>query len=240
MKPNQKKISVGSGIHSKNARWSFGGQTAKYFQGHVEKSVPFYKDCHNLIAEFSEFFIKENSYCLDVGCSTGSLIRLLSKRHSRRVRWHGLEPEKEMMKIFKQTKPGNATLIPKRLENAKLTNKYDFIIAFCTMQFIRPSIRQQCYSKIYKKLNWGGGFILFEKVRAPDARFQDIVSQIYTEFKINQGFTKEQIVNKTKALKGVLEPFSTAGNLGLIKRAGFVDVTLIFKWLCFEGYLCIK
>ena len=29
--------------------------------------------------------------------------------------------------------------------------------------------------KIYKSLNWGGGFIMFEKVRAPDARFQDLM-----------------------------------------------------------------
>ncbi|MEK7298654.1 MAG: methyltransferase, partial [Candidatus Margulisiibacteriota bacterium] len=41
-------------------------------------------------------------------------------------------------------------------------------------------------------------------------------------------------------LKGVLEPFSTQGNLDLLKRAGFVDVTSVMKYICFEGFLAIK
>ena len=37
-----------------------------------------------------------------------------------------------------------------------------------------------------------------------------------------------------------MEPFSSEGNLGLFKRAGFKDVVTIFKNICFEGFLCIK
>ena len=44
----------------------------------------------------------------------------------------------------------------------------------------------------------------------------------------------------TLNLKGVLEPFSTQGNLDLFKRAGFVDITTISKYICFEGFLLIK
>ena len=43
--------------------------------------------------------------------------------------------------------------------------------------------------KIFKSLNWGGAFFLIEKVRGPDARFQDIMTQIYREFKQDQGYT---------------------------------------------------
>ena len=62
-----------------------------------------------------------------------------------------------------------------------------------------------------QRLNWGGAFVLFEKVRGPDARFQDILSQLYNEFKLRNGFSSEEIVEKTRSLKGVLEPFSTQG-----------------------------
>jgi tRNA (cmo5U34)-methyltransferase len=41
-------------------------------------------------------------------------------------------------------------------------------------------------------------------------------------------------------IKGVLEPFSTQGNLDLLGRAGFKDGTTIQKYLCFEGFLAIK
>ena len=81
---------------------------------------------------------------------------------------------------------------------------------------------------------------MFEKVRFPDARFQDIMSQIYIDFKLDQGFSEIDIINKSKSLKGVMEPFSSQGNLELLKRAGFKDIVTVFKYLNFEGFLSIK
>ena len=81
---------------------------------------------------------------------------------------------------------------------------------------------------------------MFEKVRACDARFQDIMQTLYTDYKIEQGYSSEEIIAKTKSLKGILEPFSTQGNLDLLKRAGFVDIMNVFKHICFEGIIAIK
>ena len=117
--------------------------------------------------------------------------------------------------------------------------KNDLTMSFFTIQFIRPSIRQELVNKIYKRLNWGGCFLFFEKIRANDARFQDIFNNTYNEFKINNNFTAEEIIQKTRSLKGVMEPFSDKGNMGIL-RAGFVDIIPIFQWLCFKGYMCIK
>ena len=35
-------------------------------------------------------------------------------------------------------------------------------------------------------------------------------------------------------------PFSTRGNLDLLKRAGFKDVLTVFKYACFEGFWQLK
>ena len=65
-----------------------------------------------------------------------------------------------------------------------------------------------------------------KKVRGPDARFQDIMTGIYNEFKLKQGYTPDEIISKSRSLKGVMEPFSTKGNLDMLNRAGFVDIIL--------------
>ena len=44
------------------------------------------------------------------------------------------------------------------------------------MQFIAPKKRQLLFDKIYNSLNWGGAFVLCEKIRGSDARFQDILN----------------------------------------------------------------
>jgi hypothetical protein len=94
--------------------------------------------------------------------------------------------------------------------------------------------------KIYDSLNWGGAFIMYEKVRANDARFQDIISNLYMEYKLDQGYKAEEIISKAKSLKDVIEPFSTEGNMDMLKRAGFVDILTVQKYMNFEGFLVIK
>ena len=98
-------------------------------------------------------------------------------------------------------------------------DKADLIVAYYTLQFVPERFRQLMIDTIYESLNWGGAFIMFEKVGAPDSRFQDIMSGLYRDFKISEGYTAEQILGKEASLKGVLKPFSTQGNQDLLRRA---------------------
>ena len=59
------------------------------------------------------------------------------------------------------------------------------------------------------------------------------MSNIYEEFKAQNGFTLKEIINKKKSLKGILEPFSSKANIDMLKRAGFIDISTVakFVWL---------
>ena len=235
--------SVGENINAQQASWTFNGEIAKTFLSHVRRSVPFYDVSHDLICKYSDFFLKPNSVCYDLGSSTGHLLDNLVERHKHRkgIKWVGIDIESSMVEQAKKVAKNN-----KRIEFVADDiatypyEKSDFITSYCTMQFCPPHIRQDVFNKIYESLNWGGGFILFEKVRASDARFQDMAQTLYADYKLEQNYTPSEIIAKTRSLKGVLEPFSTQGNLDLLKRAGFVDIMGIFKYICFEGFLAIK
>ena len=82
--------------------------------------------------------------------------------------------------------------------------------------------------------------MIFEKVRAPDARFQDYSVQIYNEYKLKVGYDESNIINKSRSLKRVLEPFSSEANYQMLQRAGFEDIMTVQKYVCFEGFLAIK
>ena len=45
-----------------------------------------------------------------------------------------------------------------------------------------------------------------------------IFTQIYHEFKHDQGFSKDQIYNKATSIRGVLEPFTSKANVDYMKR----------------------
>jgi tRNA (cmo5U34)-methyltransferase len=233
---------VDDNIEASNALWSFGGNVPQNFEDHISRSVPLYKEAHDLIVQLSDFFIKDQSTCYDLGCATGELTQKLSgHHHQKNVHWVGIDCEEGMV-----------SQAQKKTENKKNMEFFqgdilnfdfhpaDLMISSYTMQFISPSKRQEAFNKVYESLNWGGAFILFEKVRGADARFQDILTTLYNDYKLDAGFTPEEIIAKTRSLKGVLEPFSSLGNHGLLSRAGFSDIQPVFKYLCFEGLLAIK
>ena len=237
-------MKIGNKISARNASWTFDKNVPKNFTKHIKQSVPYYNEGHNICLQLSDFFLKDKSICYDLGCSTGSLINKLSIRNDKKINFVGIDSVKKMImqakKENKEIKNSNKlNYINEDLTKIKL-KKSDLIISYYTIQFIYPKIRQQVLNKIFRSLNWGGAFIMFEKIRASDARFQDIFSIIYNDFKLKNKFTPTEIIYKTKSLKGVLEPFSDFGNLGLIKRAGFKDIIPVFQWFNFKGYLCIK
>ncbi len=233
---------AGDSIITKNASWSFGGDVCDKFDEHVAKSVPLYNIGHDLILKIADFFINDQSVCYELGCSTAKLTHDLAKRNdNKKARFIGIDIQEPMINKAKERCKGMKNVTLKALDILDVEfEKADLIIAYYTIQFVRPKNRQILFDRIFQALNWGGAFLLFEKVRGPDARFQDMMMTIYTDFKIDQGYSSDEIVGKTRSLKGVLDPFSSQGNRDLLTRSGFVDIMTVMKYVSFEGFLAIK
>jgi len=233
---------VDTNIQAENAGWTFENITDD-FDEHVQKSVPLYDQGHDLVCKLSDFFLPEGATVTEIGVSTGVLAEKLLSHNARRsdISYVGIDRVESMLDWARRRTGGDdrASFVNDDLVTCAL-EKSTMIISYYTMQFINPRVRQGVFDKVYEALEWGGAFVLFEKVRAPDARFQDIMSQLYIDFKFDQGFSDVEILGKQRSLKGVLEPFSTQGNFDLLKRAGFVDMMTIMKSVSFEGFLAIK
>ena len=236
-------MKVGHNIKADNAGWSFGGEVPNTFVEHIRQSVPLYEEGHELVCQLSDYFVSDTSTVYEMGVSTGELLKKLALHNKSKpnARFIGMDVEAAMTEKARAhtADVANITILD---EDARVFpfEKADLIVSYYTMQFVPPRDRQALFDKIYAALNWGGAFVMFEKVRAPDARFQDMMVTLYNDFKLAQGFSTEEIVQKTRSLKGVMEPFSTEGNRDLLKRAGFVDQMSVCKYICFEGFLAIK
>ncbi len=245
MSDGKKELPVtGDGIVAKPGNWTFSGDASVNFDQHVSKSVPLYMMGHDLICDLSDYFVQTDSIIYDIGCSTGTLTYRLGKHISATAgaKVIGIDREPDMIDVANQKTPKNlknVELICEDIASFEL-EKANMIVCYYTIQFINPSIRQALIDKFYNSLNWGGALLLFEKVRGADARFQDILSGLYLDYKLRQGYSPNDIIGKSRSLKGVLEPFSSKGNVELLERAGFTDVNSVFKYICFEGFLGIK
>ena len=231
-----------AGIDVSNAGWSF-ENVADAFDDHVRKSVPLYDLGHDLICQIGDFFLPPNATVVELGVSTGLLAKKFLDHNRERadVRYVAYDRVDSMLERAKGRCGGDPRIdfINDDIVNAEFPRS-NLVLSYYTLQFVPPRSRQDVFNKIYASLEWGGALLLFEKVRAPDARFQDLAVQLYHEFKLVQGFDETEILNKQRSLKGVLEPFSTQGNIDLLHRAGFADLMTVQKYVCFEGFLAIK
>jgi tRNA (cmo5U34)-methyltransferase len=233
---------VDKNINQHNAGWSFENISGD-FDNHIEKSIPLYKQGHELICQYSDFFLKPDSIVYDIGCSTGQFLMKLAQRHQQKkdLRLVGIDTVADMIGFAKKLSaedPRMSFLVANALDVE--FDHCDMVVANYTIQFLPPRVRQTLIDAIYRALNWGGAFFMFEKVRAPDSRFQDYANQVYIEFKLENGFSEAEIINKSMSIKGVMEPFSTQGNVDMLKRSGFTDIVTVQKYVCFEGFLAIK
>ena len=86
------KKGVGQGIQADNAGWTFSGTVARNFSDHVRRSVPLYDMGHDLVCKLSDFFVRDDSTCYEIGVSVGELIAKLARHnHKKSARWIGID-----------------------------------------------------------------------------------------------------------------------------------------------------
>ncbi len=237
---------TGDGIAAHRSGWNFAGEVAASFDTHVARSVPLYAEGHDVVCGLTDYFVRTDSVVYELGCSTGELtLKMAAANREAKpdARFVGLDLEPEMIAQAERKRDERGLSAATFEVQDALSYDYgptDLVVMYYTAQFVPPRVRQRLFDLVYERLNWGGALVLFEKVRGSDARFQDILTGMYHDHKLAQGYTQEEVAAKAISLRGVLEPFSTAGNLALLERAGFVDTETVLRYLCFQGFLAIK
>jgi tRNA (cmo5U34)-methyltransferase len=232
---------VGDGLRAEPGAWSFGGDTARHFDEHVRRSVPYYSDTHRLIESVSNRYVASGSRVYDLGCSTGALTARLAARHmTRAVDVVGVDREPNMVAeartrcaAYPSVAVVEADLVDFELRPARV------VVAHYTVQFVAPEARAALIERVATALDGGGAFLLFEKVREPDARLDALTVELYHDWKRAQGYRDDEIVAKARSLEGVLQPFTSEENRVLLRAAGFAEVTTVFRWLNWEGLLAV-
>jgi tRNA (cmo5U34)-methyltransferase len=234
-------VDVGDGIRAAPGAWTFGDGVAASFDAHVTRSVPFYRETHRLIEHLSDDLLAPGSRVYDLGCSTGLLTHRLATRHATRaVEVVGVDCEPEMVARARCRCAScpSVTIVEADVAAFELLPA-DLVVAHYTLQFVSPPVRAGTVERIASALDPGGALLLFEKVRAPDARLDALMTARYHDWKRAQGYRDSEIAAKALSLEGVLEPFTSAMNLEMLTAAGFDRVLPLFRWLNWEGVLAV-
>jgi len=234
--------SAGDGILVSSGSWSFQGAVPEVFDQHVAKSIPGYARGHQLVLDLALPQLSGSGRCYELGCSTGTLTALIAaSTDSRQAEVVGLDQVDAMLDYAR------ARCRDYPHVSFQVADVTDFafadaraIISFYTLQFIPQPDRRAVVERIFRALEPGGIFLLFEKTCHPDPAVNRELTERYYAFKRSQGFTEEEILAKAAALEGVLIPQSEEANLSMLIEAGFPSPRRIFSELGFQGYVAEK
>lgn len=234
-------MNVGSQIQLRQTTWSF-ADSIEHFDTHILQSVPDCQAQREYIAALARFFLHQGACVYELGVSTGSLAAtILAHIPERTLQYIGLDLEPGMVQRAQQRLAADPRF--QALEAEASTFSYQpatLVIAYYTLQFIPLSSRRELLKKLWQTLLPGGALILYEKTLGDNAHIQDILAQLYADFKIQQGLDTEAVYNKAVSLRGVSQPLTLKQNLELLQEAGFQSVEIIYRAYCFAGFLACK
>lgn len=239
--PPKRSLNVGTEIGLSHETWSF-AEAIDQFDEHILQSVPNCQQQREYVASLSRFFLHADARVYEIGVSTGELAQtVLERTPERQLSYIGLDVEPTMIEkaAHRLRKDSRFTAhctnaVKHAFENPAL------IISYYTLQFIPLPERKKLLKRIFEALEPGGALILYEKTLGENAQVQDMLSQLYSDFKSEQGLSSDSILNKALALRGVSMPLSLEGNRKLLQASGFENIEIIYRAYCFAGYLAIK
>lgn len=226
--------------------FKFDATVASVFDDMVSRSVPYYHEMQRMIMELAREFAVDDTIIYDIGCSTGTTIKLLDEAtKEKRVSFIGFDNSKEMLEQARKKFSQSALYheceftcvdIHKSLpiENASV------VTLILTLQFARPLYREKIVKRVYDGLNERGCLLLIEKLTSADTLFNRLFIDNYYEYKRRNGYTETEISKKREALENVLIPYRLEENIELLKTAGFKQTEVFFRWYNFCGIIAVK
>ena len=221
----------------------FNKEVADVFDNMVTRSVPMYPEMTRLSARFAAKAAIDNTSIYDLGCSTCTTLLEVNKHlNGKQVQLIGCDPSADMLQKAKEktSELSNIELQQSSAQDTCLQNASVVIMNF-TLQFINQTERPAILKKIADALPKGGVFVFSEKIKTDlPGDLDNLVLDLYDEYKILNGYADSEIANKRKALENVLIPDSHAHHREALLQAGFAGSAIVASWLNFSCMIAWK
>jgi len=213
------------------------------FDSHIDRSIRGYQHLWEDVLKFSEYFVEDDTTVVDIGCSTGRLLKAMKAQNDRfapNCVYRGVEMEEEFFgHLEDQEKLFFQKTDIRVFDWESLASNCCLIISMFTLQFIPKRDRQKILDCIYNSLNKGGAFIFSEKILSETAQIEEMMTFCYYDWK-KQHFTSDQILGKEEELRHMMKPLGMGELVEMIKASGFRNLQPFWQNFNFVGMMAVK
>lgn len=219
-------------------------QREEGFDNHIEHSIRGYTNLWNDVLKYSEYFVEDCTDVVDVGCSTGKLLKAMIGQNTfaPKAQYVGIEVEEDFYKTYDDDEKRYAYLAYHRGDVRDFHFKNcSLVTSIFTLQFIPEVQRLDIIRQIYDGLNPGGAFIFAEKTVSEYSKIQEIKTFTYYDYK-REHFTAEDILDKEKQLRHMMKLNTRNELISKCATAGFSFQKIDSFWqnYGFTAFIAIK
>ena len=213
------------------------------FDTHIDQSVRGYSNLWTDVLKFSEYFVEDGTCVVDIGCSTGKLLKSMKEQNDKfapKCFYKGIEIEEdffpelvdeENLKFYKSD--------VRSFDWVTGAINCSLVTSIFSLQFMPKTNRQQIIDRIYEALVKGGAFIFSEKIFSSDSQLQEMMQFCYYDYK-RQFYSAEELLDKEVNLRHMMKPLTYSELLEMVEKAGFESVQPFWQNFNFVGIIAIK
>jgi tRNA (cmo5U34)-methyltransferase len=220
-------------------------QREEGFDNHISQSIRGYNDLIGDVINLSQYFVENDTYVYDIGCSTGKMLRAMISQNEKIApfaEYVGIEIEEDFFKFFEnENDTNNLEFLRKDVRDVSFMDSTSLVTSIFTLQFMPRQDRQDVIKQIYNSLIPGGAFIFAEKTIGNNPIIHEMRTFTYYDFK-KQSFTYDDIMTKEKKLRSMLKSNSRDELIEMCEIAGFNPNSIDSFWqnFAFTGFIAIK
>lgn len=228
--------------------FQFDEEVAEIFENMAQRSIPMYAEMHRVHVEMFKD-VMESGRCtvVDVGASTGRFFRTMrealcvkSISEVSGLSCIAVESSEPMQAKLAAEFP-DVLVLPTQVPDAIIpAGGADIMVMFYLLQFVQRSRKQEVMNWAYDNLNEGGILLMGNKETNEDVGVEDSFQKEYINFRIANGYSREEIMAKTAALKNAMWCVSESQLIDMGRKAGFRHVVPTLRWLDFSTHIFIK
>ena len=213
------------------------------FDTHIDQSVRGYSNLWTDVLKFSEYFVEDGTCVVDIGCSTGKLLKSMKEQNDKfapKCFYKGIEIEEdffpelvdeENLKFYKSD--------VRSFDWVTGAINCSLVTSIFSLQFMPKTNRQQIIDRIYEALVKGGAFIFSEKIFSSDSQLQEMMQFCYYDYK-RQFYSAEELLDKEVNLRHMMKPLTYSELIEMVQNAGFESVQPFWQNFNFVGIIAIK
>lgn len=223
----------------------FDEKVADVFTDMINRSVPGYATIISMIGMLADRYCTPGSIIYDLGCSLGGAALAMTHHISHKdYQLIAVDNSAAMIERFQKAlntrqDSSNIQLVCADLDDIDVRNASVVVLNF-TLQFIAQEKRAGLIRKIYEGMQPGGILILSEKIRFDDVHLNELLIDMYHQFKQAQGYSQLEISQKRSALENVLIPETIAAHKARMQEAGFRSCDTWFQCFNFASMVAFK